>query len=102
MGVQPFYAKRVFEKITIGLDFTDDIPSGVTISSGVASAKKRYDNSDATSALLADGTTVTVSGLTGSIVVSAGAVGTWYEVYLQMQLSDGQKREGMALVFVDQ
>lgn len=104
MGVVPFFPKQVAEKFAIGLDFTDELGAGISLTTTAsASARNRNTEVDATSVLLAAGTTITVdiANKTGKISIDGGVAGTWYEVFFLMTCSDGSILRGIATVFVD-
>lgn len=101
MGVIPFYTKSPTERFTIGLDFTQELPSGVTLTSGICVAINRKTEAVATSVLLANGTTVTISGNIGKISIDGGVSGTWYEVHFTMTCSSSTTLKGKAVVFVE-
>lgn len=99
----PFYQKTSRMSPTIALDFSDQIATGLTLTSAVASAKKFKDGSNATSTLFPSSTTCTISGKVASIrVAGAGAVGTLYEIFILATLSDGQTLDGYARLMVDE
>lgn len=103
MGVVAFYPKKPSERFSIGLDFTDEMPEGVTIASGTCSARVRKTEADATSAVLDGGTTATIDADTNTakIIVNGGTLGVWYEIIFQVTLSNGQLLEGKAIFYVD-
>lgn len=100
----PFIRKTSAEACVIGLDFTDDIPEGVTIASCECSARVRRTEEDVTSTLLSNGTTAVISEVanTAKITVSDGERGTMYEIIFTVTLSDAQTIVGRHLVMVDE
>lgn len=104
MGVVPFFPKAAAEKFVIGLDFTDELADGVALTStAVASARNRKTEADATSVLLAAGTSITVDipNKTGKILIDGGVAGTWYEVFFLMTCSDASVIKGTAVIYVE-
>lgn len=104
MAVVPFFTKPPLASFTIGLDFTDELPAtGVTLTSGTASARLRKTEADATSVILSEGTTITVDveANTGKILVSGGVKFTWYEIVFAMTCSNGHVIYGTAVLFVE-
>jgi hypothetical protein len=103
MAVVPFYTKYPTEKFAIGLDFTEEMPSGATLSSGVCSAIYRKTEATATAVILPNSTTPTldIPNNIARITTEAGAAGTWYEVHFTMTCSNGAIIKGRAVLFVD-
>lgn len=105
MAIVPFFTKVSTAVFTIGLDFTDEMPeAGVTLESGVASARQRKSEADATATILSNGTTVSldVDNNIGKITVAAGTKGVWYEVFLTMTCSNDHIIVGKAVLFIDE
>ena len=101
MGVVPFFHKTPTETRPIALDFTDDLPSGVTIVSGTAAARKRVDETAAASLLSGSDLTISGAGKVATINAIGGDRGVHYEVIFSLTLSDSTTRQGFARVMVD-
>lgn len=80
------FDKQVREKLVIAVDYSNELPSGVTVSSGVVEAK---DSSGNLAAVLASATATTTS-TTAKCTVQDGQSGGEYVVTFLTTLSDGQ------------
>jgi hypothetical protein len=101
MGVMPFWSKTPQMEIGCGLDFSDSLPAGVTITECECSATAFSDDTDAGDELLSGGTSATISGSVATILVSAGSAGTLYNLRFLATLSDNQVIEGVGRLMVD-
>lgn len=102
MGVMPFWSKTPQMQIGCGLDFSDSLPSGLTISSCVCSATAFLDDSNATSEILSGGTNADINGSVATILVSQGEAGVLYNLKFVATLSDNQVVVGLGKVMVDE
>ncbi len=80
--------KQPAEIFPITIEYLAKLPTGVNLLSGVASATKRSDQSDATGTVLVS-PTVTVTGTQGAIIVQAGDDGEDYDIEFTMTLDAG-------------
>ena len=101
MGVN-FFTKQPNESFLIGIDFTNSLPSGRTISSGAASSVNRKTGSSSTSTILAEGTTCTIASAVASIIVSAGSSGETHVVSMRLTLDNDDVIEGDAYIYVQE
>lgn len=102
MAIVAFITKTPTSEFVIGLDFTTELPDGVTLSTGVASARNRKTEEDVTGVLLSDtDVTVDAAANTGKVAIQGGEMGVWYEVLFQMTLSNGHTLPGKYVIFVD-
>jgi hypothetical protein len=94
-----FDAKQVAEKLTIALDWTTRLDTGVTVSSGTVSAKRLDTGADVTSTFLAS-STLSVSGAKTSCTIQAGSDGVTYQLTYLLTLSNGNILEEDTLIEV--
>lgn len=100
----PFYSKTARMSETIALDFSDVLPTGVTIASAIASARVFRSGVNATSEIFPNGTTCTIIGSNkvASIRADGGDAGVLYEIYILATFSDGQTSDGYSRLMVDE
>lgn len=86
MSSEPF-TKQPSEKRTIAVEYQNELPSGVTLSSGTVSAISLADGSDASSAVLTS-TTATISGTQARVQTKNGTNGVDYKITFLTTLSN--------------
>ena len=101
MSVLPFFTKTPSMECVIALDFADDLPEGVTISSCTVSSQLFIDGVSSTATLFSTGTNATIDGSVCKINVTGGTSSVLHEVVFRATLSDGQILDGLARLMVD-
>ena len=86
-GMQNDFIKQPAEKFPISIDFTNRLPSGLTISTVTLAALDLSTNSDVTTTIFG-GTSGTVSGNKATGTVRAGTNGHAYKLTITATLSD--------------
>ncbi|RLI17319.1 hypothetical protein DRO49_03795 [Candidatus Bathyarchaeota archaeon] len=87
------------EKIRIGVDFSDDLPEGGTITGGTATAED-WDGNDVSSTLLDGSPVVDEDGTALMIWIQGGSSQTHYKVWLTANVSDGGTLKRQFQVYV--
>lgn len=80
--------KSAASAYTIAFEYSGRLPTGVTVSSGVASAIDLTDGSNATATVI-NSPTMTVDSTRLKVKVQAGTVGKSYKIISSATLSDG-------------
>lgn len=95
-----FFTKQVASAYDIAVDFTNKLDTGRSLSSCVVTAEDLYDNSDATSTVLDDGTGV-VAGSVVSEGIKAGTEGHQYKIVFKATLDNADVLEEEVFMLVE-
>ncbi len=99
--VQAFDAMRTTEKRTLSWDFKNDVPTGVTISSGTVTATVKSGTDASPSDIVSGAATVSGTKVLQLIDATAAVEGVEYYLEWQATLSDGQIFEELSTLKVD-
>ena len=100
MAAENWFRKNPAAVYDIAVDFTNKLDTGRSVSSCTVTAIDLYDNSNATSAVLDDGTAVVASDVC-SEGVKAGTSGHEYKLTFLATLDNADKLEEEVFMYVE-
>lgn len=87
------FSKQPAERYPLAVDYRRSLPPGDSLASGTVTAYNVTDSVDATTVVLDNPATVTISGSSASFVVMAGSDGKEYRITLSMTTTLGYSLE---------